>query len=60
MVTTLGAVTSGVAPVVKLELKLIGLPTWSVTPFSVIVRIVLAGSGALGMNSIRVSLLLNQ
>ena len=55
METTVGAVKSGPEPVVKLGLKLTGLPTMSRTPLSVMVSGVLAGSGALGTNSTRVS-----
>src|SRR5271157_749789 len=58
--TTVGAVKSGPGPVVKLELKLMGLPTRSRTPLRVITRLVLAGNGALGTNSTLVSLELNQ
>ena len=58
--TTVGAVKSGPAPVWKDELYVTGLPTWSITPLMLMVRVVPVGSGELGTNSMRVSFELNQ
>ena len=55
VLTMAGGVTSGPAAVWKCEVKLKGLPTGSRMPLSVITRLVLAGSGALGTNSTLVS-----